>query len=69
MVISAFTEETGVMHDRIAYAVHDHRARPALAKPATKSRPLQAEIVAKDVEQRRRGIDIHSVRAAVHLQA
>ncbi len=49
-------------------AVHDHCARPALAQPATKSRPLQAEVVAKNVEQRRRGIDIQSVRTSVHLK-
>ncbi len=39
-------------------AVDDYRARPALAKSATKSRPLQTEIVAKDVEQRCARLDI-----------
>ena len=49
-------------------AVDDHRARPALAKSATKPRTLQAEIIAQDIEQRSRRVDIQGVRAAVHLQ-
>ena len=52
--------------DRLA--VDDHRARAALAEPAAEPRTLQAEIVAQDVEQRRRRIDVHRVRRAVHLQ-
>ena len=56
------------MHDRTAVAVDDHRARPALAESAAKPRTLQAEIVAQDIEQRSRRVDIHGVRAAVHLQ-
>ena len=49
-------------------AIDDHGARPALAKSATKPRTLQAEIVAQDIEQRSRRVDIHGVRLAVHLQ-
>ena len=56
------------MHDRVADAVDDHRARAALAESAAEARTLQAEIVAQDVEQRRRRLDVHGVRAAVHLQ-
>ena len=43
-------------------AVDDHRARAALAQPAAEPRALQAEIVAQDVEQRRRRIDVQGVR-------
>ena len=49
-------------------AVDDHCARPALAKSAAKPRTLQAEIIAQDIEQRSRRVDIHGVGSAVHLQ-
>ena len=49
-------------------AVDDHRARAALAEAAAEVRPLQAEVVAKDIEQRRRGFDVHGVCASVHPQ-
>src|SRR5579864_9630412 len=39
-------------------AVDDHCAGAALAKAASKLRPLQAEIIAKDVEQWRGGFEI-----------
>ena len=68
VVISLFTLEHGVTHERVADAVDDHRAGAALAEPAAEPRALQAEIVAQDVEQRRRRIDVHGVRRAVHLQ-
>ena len=50
------------------FALDDDRARAALAEPASESRPLQAEIVAQDVEQRSRRLDVHGVRLPVHLQ-
>src|SRR5206468_12616370 len=49
-------------------AIDDHCARPALAKSATKPRTLQAEIIAQDIEQRSRRVDIQGVRSPVHLQ-
>ena len=49
-------------------AVDDHGAGAALAESAAEPRALQAEIVAQDIEQRRRRLDVHGVRAAVHLQ-
>jgi hypothetical protein len=49
-------------------AVDDHRARAALPEPASEARPLQAEIVAQDVQQRRRGFDVDRMRFAVDLQ-
>ena len=39
----------------------------ALAEPAAKPRTTQIQIVAQDVQERRRWIDIQSVRFAVHL--
>src|ERR1700722_523813 len=33
-------------------ALHEHRARPALPQAAAKSRPVQRQVVAQDVEQR-----------------
>ena len=66
--LASARSDSGVMHDRIADAVDDHRARAALAEPAAEARALQAEIVAQDVEQRRRRLDVHRVRGAVDLQ-
>src|SRR4029079_17924375 len=40
-------------------AANDGRARSALAEAAAELRPAQAEIVAEDVEQWRRWIDVH----------
>src|SRR3954463_8628781 len=39
----------------------EHRAGAALSKSATKLRPSQSKVVAQDVEQRSRGIDINRV--------
>src|SRR5206468_334590 len=49
-------------------AVDDDRAGTALAESAPEPWALQAEVVAKDVEQRRRGFHVHGVRAAVYPQ-
>src|SRR5712691_12469701 len=49
-------------------AVHDHGACPALTKSAAKPRALQFEIVAQDIEQRSRRVDIHGMRPPVYLQ-
>ena len=49
-------------------AVDDDGARAALAQPTAEPRALQAEVVAKDVQQRRRRIDVHRVRTSVHSQ-
>jgi len=49
-------------------AFDDHGACAALTESATEAWPSQAEIVAEDVEQRSRRIDIHGVRLPVHLQ-
>src|SRR5439155_26224073 len=49
-------------------SVDDDGARSALAESAAEARTLQAEIVAKDVEERSGWIDIDGVRTTVHLQ-
>ena len=59
---------TGVTHDRMAWPFDDDRAGAALAEPAAELRSAQLEVVAEDVQQRRRRIDIHGLRPAVHLQ-
>src|SRR4051794_15767413 len=48
--------------------VDNHRAGAALTKSASKARPLQAEVVTKDVEERRGGLDVQRMRTAVHLK-
>src|SRR5262245_37792417 len=48
--------------------VDDDRAGPALAEPAAEFRPLQGEIVAKDVQERRRRFDVDRMRRAVHFE-
>ena len=40
-------------------ALDEHRAGAALAEAAAEARALQAEVVAQDVEQRRRRVDVH----------
>ena len=47
-------------------AANDHRTRAALTKPRIKLRAPQAEVVAKDIKQWRRRLDIQSVGTAVH---
>ncbi len=49
-------------------SVGEHRARAALALAAAELRPAKGEIVAQDVEQRRRGIDVDRLRASVNVQ-
>src|SRR5437773_2909901 len=47
------------------FAFDDHGAGAALAESAAEPRPLQAEIVTEDVEQRSREIDVQLMRLAV----
>ena len=49
-------------------AFDDDRARATLAEPAAEFRPVHGELVAQDIEQRRRLIDIDGLRAAVDPQ-
>src|SRR3990172_3876714 len=49
-------------------APHDHCAGTALAEPAAELRPVDGEVVAEDVQQRRGRIDINSARTAVDGQ-
>jgi hypothetical protein len=50
---------------RMLLAVHDHRAGPALPRPAAEARRLQVEVGAQDVEQRRGGLDAEAAGLAV----
>jgi hypothetical protein len=50
-------------------ALDEHGARPALAQSAPEVRPVQVEVVAQHVQERRRGIDVQGVRLAVHPQS
>src|SRR5262249_44828897 len=50
------------------HSIDDHCACSALTESATKSRTLKSKIVAQDVEQRSRRIDVQGVRFTVHLQ-
>ena len=59
MVISApSTVPTGVTHERIGPAADDDGAGAALAEAAAELRSAQREVVAEDVQQRRRRIDV-----------
>ena len=48
-------------------AVVEHRARAALGEAAAEARPVQAQLVAQDVQQRRVRRRCHAVNASVHL--
>src|SRR5262249_4398070 len=65
-----FALDRGHLHDAGAdrRAIDDHGAGPALPEAASKARTLQAEVIAKNVEQRRRWFDIQRMRAAVHFK-
>src|SRR5262249_2805182 len=45
-----------------------HSAGPALAEPAAEMRSTEADIVAQDIEQRRRRIGVHCYLFAVHAE-
>ena len=49
--------------------VDDHRAGAALAEAAAELRSAEREVVAEDIEQRRRRIDVDRVRLAIHGEA
>ena len=50
-------------------AVHHHRARAALTQPAAELGPVEREIVAQDIEQRRVRVDVDFMLAAVDGEA
>ncbi len=50
------------------FAFDEHRAGAALAEAAAKARPAQIEVVAEDVEQRRRRFDVHRMSSSVDGQ-
>src|SRR5262245_24191397 len=50
------------------FVLDEHRARAALPESTAEARTVQIEIVAKDVEERRRRVDVNRTRRAVHPQ-
>ena len=69
VVISTFCDLRHRPHARAhGFAADEHRAGAALAKPAAEARTGEIEIVAKDVEQRRRRLDLDRVPLAVDEQ-
>jgi len=56
---------TGVRQEKNSLSIDDHCARPAMPEAATEFRAVELEVVAQDVEKRRRRIGIELMWLAV----